>query len=265
MTLSEKLKQARLEAGLSQRQLCGNEITRNMLSQIENGSARPSMTTLQYLAQRLGKPIGYFLDEAAVTSPNQALMEKARLSYGAADPAGVLKLLEDYRSPDPVFDPEAGLLNFLAKLALAQQALQEHRPYYAEQLLEECCRYSSLYITPPLQAMRTVLFSQTPADHQSEAASLSLDTALTAKAAAFLEGDPLRCSRLLLACDDTDAPQWNLLMGTAQMKLGQYADAAAYLHRAEPALPEQTAPLLEICYREQRLFEKAYFYACKQK
>ena len=32
MELGEKLKQARLEAGLSQRQLCGEEITRNMLS-----------------------------------------------------------------------------------------------------------------------------------------------------------------------------------------------------------------------------------------
>ena len=35
MTLGEKIRQARLEAGLSQRQLCGGEVTRNMLSQIE--------------------------------------------------------------------------------------------------------------------------------------------------------------------------------------------------------------------------------------
>ena len=50
MELGEKLRKARLEAGLSQRQLCGEEITRNMLSLIENGSAKPSMKTLQYLA-----------------------------------------------------------------------------------------------------------------------------------------------------------------------------------------------------------------------
>ena len=47
MELGEKLRQARLEAGLSQRQLCGEDITRNMLSQIEHGSAKPSMKTLQ--------------------------------------------------------------------------------------------------------------------------------------------------------------------------------------------------------------------------
>ena len=57
MELGQLLKQARLEAGLSQRQLCGSEITRNMLSQIENGSAHPSMATLRYLAGRLNKPI----------------------------------------------------------------------------------------------------------------------------------------------------------------------------------------------------------------
>ena len=38
MELGEKLRQARLEAGLTQRQLCGDQITRNMLSLIENGA-----------------------------------------------------------------------------------------------------------------------------------------------------------------------------------------------------------------------------------
>ena len=74
MELGEKLRAARLEAGLTQRQLCGEEITRNMLSQIENGSAKPSMKTLQYLAGRLGKNISFFLEEEAVLSPNQQVM-----------------------------------------------------------------------------------------------------------------------------------------------------------------------------------------------
>ena len=73
MELGQLLKQARLDAGLSQRQLCGDTITRNMLSQIENGSARPSMETLRYLAGRLGKPISFFLNEEAA-SPNQTLL-----------------------------------------------------------------------------------------------------------------------------------------------------------------------------------------------
>ena len=65
MNLGEKIRRARLDAGLSQRQLCGEEITRNMLSLIEHGAAKPSMKTLSYLAQQLGKPMAYFLEEDA--------------------------------------------------------------------------------------------------------------------------------------------------------------------------------------------------------
>ncbi len=65
MELGEKIRRARQEAGLSQRQLCGEELTRNMLSLIENGTARPSMKTLAYLAQKLGKSMSYFLEEDA--------------------------------------------------------------------------------------------------------------------------------------------------------------------------------------------------------
>ena len=65
MELGQKIRQARLEAGLSQRQLCGEEITRNMLSLIEHGTARPSMKTLKLLARKLGKPVSYFLEEDA--------------------------------------------------------------------------------------------------------------------------------------------------------------------------------------------------------
>ena len=83
MTLGERLRQARLEAGLSQRQLCGEEVTRNMLSQIENGTAKPSMNTLAYFARRLEKPVSFFLQEDAVCSPNQERMAQARAALAA--------------------------------------------------------------------------------------------------------------------------------------------------------------------------------------
>jgi len=75
MELGEKLFKARQEAGLSQRQLCGEVITRNMLSQIEHGTARPSMETLRYLASRLEKPVSYFLEEDLDTAPLEALRQ----------------------------------------------------------------------------------------------------------------------------------------------------------------------------------------------
>ena len=111
MTLGEKIKQARLEAGLSQRQLCGEEVTRNMLSQIENGAAKPSMATLSYFAARLGKPVSYFLEEDAILSPNQEVMTRARTAVLEGAGQTALKILEDYRQPDATFDAEFQLLS----------------------------------------------------------------------------------------------------------------------------------------------------------
>ena len=107
MELGEKLRLARLEAGLSQRALCGDEITRNMLSRIENGAARPSMKTLRFLAARLDKPVSYFLEEDTVCSPNQESMTAARrlfdLFYKNLSPARPGPPLSDAPGKEPIF------------------------------------------------------------------------------------------------------------------------------------------------------------------
>ena len=63
MTLGQKLRQTRRSKGLSQSQVAGNCITRNMLSQIENDQAAPSMRTLEHLAQALDVSIGWLLSD----------------------------------------------------------------------------------------------------------------------------------------------------------------------------------------------------------
>lgn len=68
MTLGQKIKAARLEKGLTQKEVVGDYITRNMLSKIENDSATPSVRTLEYLARALDLPPGYFLNDANVSN-----------------------------------------------------------------------------------------------------------------------------------------------------------------------------------------------------
>lgn len=63
MNIGNKVKALRLAKMLTQSELAGDEITRNMLSRIENGSALPSLQTLMYLADKLGVPAGYLLAE----------------------------------------------------------------------------------------------------------------------------------------------------------------------------------------------------------
>lgn len=61
MNIGEKIKKIRTAKLMTQSDLAGSHITRNMLSQIENGSAQPSMATVLYIAQRLNVSPGFLL------------------------------------------------------------------------------------------------------------------------------------------------------------------------------------------------------------
>ena len=161
MELGEKLRQARLEAGLSQRQLCGEEITRNMLSLIENGSAKPSMKTLQYLAGRLGKSVSFFLEETAVLSPNQAVMASARQLYDSGNFSEAYEALEAYRSPDPVYDREQEILEILLRLELAKEAIRQERFVYAKQVLLQT-PVETVYLAEELNRKKLLLLGRIP-------------------------------------------------------------------------------------------------------
>lgn len=261
MELGERLKKARLEAGLSQRQLCGDVITRNMLSLIENGSARPSMDTLQYLAARLGRSVSWFLEEDAVLSPNQALMAQARDSENREE---VLALLKQYRGPDAVFDREKKLLETLAVLALAEAALAQGRERYAGELLENLEIKGEDYCAPELNRRKLLLLAKTGRKVAAELPSLDEELLLRAEDALGC-GDQERAARLLDAAEDRGSPRWNFLRGEIYLALGQYAPAAACYHKAEDTWPEKTASRLERCYRELEDFKMAYLYACKQR
>ncbi|OGO77614.1 MAG: hypothetical protein A2Y23_11695 [Clostridiales bacterium GWB2_37_7] len=61
LTLGQKIKAIRKEQGLTQAELVEDRITRNQLSLIENGINNPSISTLEFIAQRLNVPMSYFL------------------------------------------------------------------------------------------------------------------------------------------------------------------------------------------------------------
>lgn len=63
MTTGKKIKSARLALKITQADLAGDQITRNMISAIESGKATPSVATLSYLATALDLPLPYLLSE----------------------------------------------------------------------------------------------------------------------------------------------------------------------------------------------------------
>ncbi len=263
MELGQRLKQARLEAGLSQRQLCGEEITRNMLSQIENGSARPSMDTLRYLAGRLGKPMGYFLEEQAVTSPNQQIMEQAR----NAAPSDALALLKTYQDPDPVFDQERWLLEALSCIALAERVIEDGRLGYAATLLELAAGAGARtpYYTAALERRRLLLCHRAKTASATALAALLPDNTeevLLRAAAALEQGEAVKCG-MLLDTVGRDEEYWHFLRGESFLVQKAYAQAVEHYLRAGESNPVYSR--LELCYRELEDYKKAYEYACKQR
>jgi len=258
--IGQRLKQARLEQGLSQRQLCGNVITRNMLSLIENGSASPSMETLRYLAGRLGKTVSFFLDEDVVISPNQSLMEKARAAFDGAQYDGVLQVLEQFQRPDPIFDWEEALLRSLALLNLAQDAISRGKDPYALELLERAAiaGEQTPYYTKELERRRLLLrghLVQTELPVDDSELLLRAETALN-------QGKPEDASRYLAAAQVQSGLYWNYLRGQSHLGIGDYAKAQGCLEIAWDYDPKACAALLEQCCREQEDFKGAYRYAC---
>ncbi len=67
--MGEKIRSLRKRLQMTQSELAGNDFTKSFISQIEKGQTRPSLRSLQIIAQRLGRPVSYFLsDEAEATS-----------------------------------------------------------------------------------------------------------------------------------------------------------------------------------------------------
>lgn len=260
MELGKKLLQARQEAGLSQRQLCEGIVTRNMLSQIENGSARPSMKTLQLLSQRLGKNVSFFLEEMAVLSPNRQQMTIAREGYDRKDYAGALAALEDYQTPDPVYDREYGLLRSLCCLGYARQQAALGKNQYARELLAQV-QTDGIYCGELLEQQRLLLLGQLGEPVADKLPSLDPELMVRAREA----GSEKRAEKLLEAVEDQTQEQWQYLRGKLCLERKQYKKALRHLQAAEIRYPKETAPLLELCCRELGDYKQAYYYACKQK
>lgn len=270
MELGQKLRLARQEAGLSQRQLCGEVITRNMLSQIENGSAKPSMETLRYLAGRLGKSVSFFLEEDAVLSPNCKVMEQAREALKKQDAAALRVALDGYESPDDVFEEEWKLLTIHCLVLEAEEALRTGREIYARELLDraEEVAQAALYFTEELSRKILLLKSRLKSADLGEICRKlpSLDEVLILRAKGALAVEEyVRALHLLESVVDKSGEDWNFLRGELYLIEKDYMQAAKCFHQAEEVMGQAVFSKLETCYREMGDYRMAYTYACKQR
>lgn len=127
--LGRRLKAARLAKKMTQSDVVGNFITRNMLSQIESGSATPSMKTLEYLAGVLEIPMERLLaDQGGPAEPEAiSVLERAKVLLKEQKYDALLQV----KNAGGVIADELHALHSIAHLELAKLL---HRTGQTEQM-----------------------------------------------------------------------------------------------------------------------------------
>lgn len=259
MTMGQRILAARQAAGLSQRQLAGDEMTRNMLSALEHDGANPSVATLRYLSERLGKPVSYFLGEDAPEIPEYPQLVQARSAYDAGEYRVCMDILGKIEAPGEILEREVGLLRILAAMSLAEEMTAQERRPYAKRLLEQA-REESVhcpYFTEPLAERLKLL----EAEAGGAGALPNVDRVLLGRARGALADGQWQTGLACLDAAEERTQDWQLLRGKALFAGERYAEAAQHFHRVEDAVDVRRE--LEICYRELEDYKMAYYYAKK--
>ena len=141
MDIGKKIKKLRTEKLMTQSELAGGEITRNMLSRIENGAALPSIGTVVYLANKLGVPAGYLLSEGEeeFIYHKTSVMKNIRRAYTDKR----FELCRDICLTEfAEYDDELELILTDCCLGIAEEHIKQGKLHYACQYLDEAVRHS---------------------------------------------------------------------------------------------------------------------------
>lgn len=172
--LGQRIKEARLAKKMTQAEVVGSFITRNMLSQIESGSAVPSVKTLTYLAQVLELPPSVLLPDTseaanseeepeltASTVPAEATaLYKAKEAYLAGDDTSAYEMLSSIEETSLLSDEIQALFARVA-LRLANTRCSEENYLDALDLSKTAATAATkgLYASPEIKSQALLLLS----------------------------------------------------------------------------------------------------------
>lgn len=139
MTIGEKIKKLRTDKLMSQTELAGNEITRNMLSQIEHGSALPSLSTIRYIASRLNVSPGFLLaeDEDEMLYLKQSEINNIKKAFTAKN----FYLCREMCENCSWSDDELTLISAESSLAVGIEEFCKGNLHASAELLDDALRY----------------------------------------------------------------------------------------------------------------------------
>ena len=147
MKIGERIRELRISKLMTQSELAGDQITRNMLSCIENGSANPSLSTVLYIAGRLNVPAGFLLADAGdeIVYRKMSNLSNIKRAYTAGDLHGCRSLCVS-TCPEP--DDEINLLLANCDVGIAAEEFRNGRLRSACRFLDEALEYAEKTIYP---------------------------------------------------------------------------------------------------------------------
>lgn len=155
--LGKKIKEARIARKMTQNDVVGNFITRNMLSQIESGTATPSIKTLEYLSRVLDVPLFHLIPDQKEDVVSILERAKRLLAKGAFEK--VLEMEGEY--PEQFYDEFSAILS-RAYLNLAKRKLLSANYPEAARLSQKAMEYAEkgIYANAAVKAESIVILSQ---------------------------------------------------------------------------------------------------------
>ncbi len=278
MTIGEKIKELRTSKMMTQRELAGAEITRNMLSRIENGAAQPSLDTLQYLAKRLNVSAGYLLSDAA----DERLYKKREAINGIKTSylTGDYRLCRDICLDSGISDDDEVKL-ILAECAceIGTEEFSSGNLHAACERFDESLRYcaETIYNTERIAAVCAVYFcymreisatlSSNVIDETDVPICCAMNDPFCIYAADFVELRGNGSAQGMLPTDRED-PYSLHLFAVKCMSGGEYRsgyDALTKIIVGDAPIPEPMMYFVfcdyEICCRETGEYKGAYEYS----
>jgi transcriptional regulator with XRE-family HTH domain len=138
--IGKKIRELRIQKGMTQASLAAETVTRNMLSLIETGGALPSFATIVALAERLDAPIEYFYSDCEDMNVFRKIgvIEKIREAFDSGDYARCIYRIEHLG----VYDEETEYLYAQSSLALGISFYREGKLRCAEGYFEKALAHA---------------------------------------------------------------------------------------------------------------------------
>ena len=279
--IGTKIKDLRSAKMMTQQELAGDHITRNMLSRIENGFALPSLPSLLYIADRLSVTPGYLLasEDEEFHYKKMGRMPDILNTFSA----GEWRICKDLCSGLSGADDEIRYIVFLCIFNEAKELFASGELREAAEMFDEAKRYADLTAYPTASYvgecdMYLLCISGISPSLTSDIEVISAPQ-LSALSDAFCryysllywaDNDEIALFDSLrkINFEDVSCVSSEHINAKAKMKSGDYLSAYHILKQVLSASENIPAPMLyfvftdlEICCRELSDYRGAYEYS----